>query len=153
MPLFLWLNFLLNISMKDEYATVFYDLVQETQSTTGYELPVELEAYIVMLLADKLDKPDFLPQTTFAQEFLKLKKPYRHTAKELGDCCLFVTGVFPEYGISMRYYSDIGKSSYTLVQGGLNIELFELLATRFDFIREFITLTVGKSKSSITAIR
>ena len=41
--------------MKDEYTTVFYDLVQETQSTTGYELPVEVEAYVVMLLASKID--------------------------------------------------------------------------------------------------
>jgi len=139
--------------MKDEYTTAFYDLVKDTQSTTGYELPVEIEAYVVMLLADKIDKSNFLPQTTFAQEFLKLKRPYNYTAKDLGDSCLFVTGVFPEYGISVRYYSDIGKSSYTLVQEGLNAELFGLLATRFDFIRNFINLTVRKNKSPITTIR
>ena len=139
--------------MKDEYATVFYDLVQETQSTTGYELPVDIEAYIVMLLADKLDKPHFLPQTTFAQEYLKLKQPYRHTAKELGDCCLFITSVFPQYGIGIRYYSDIGKSSYTLVQEGLNAELFGLLATQFDFIRDFINLSVRHNNSPMTSIR
>jgi hypothetical protein len=139
--------------MKDEYTTAFHGLVKETQSTTGFELPLEIEAYVVMLLADKIDKPNFLPTTTFAQEFLKLKRPYNYTAKELGDSCLFVTGVFPEYGISVRYYSDIGKSSYTLVQEGLNAELFGLLATRFDFIREFINLTVRKNKSPITRIR
>jgi len=139
--------------MRDEYTTVFYDLVQETQSATGYELPVDIESYIVMLLADKLDKPNFLPEETFAQSYLKLKTPYRYTAKELGDCCLFVTSVFPEYGISVRYYSDIGKSSYTLVQQGLNAELFGMLATQFDFIRDFINLSVRKNNSPITAIR
>jgi hypothetical protein len=139
--------------MKDEYTTAFYNLVKEAQSTTGFELPIEIEAYVVMLLADKIDKPNFLPQTTFAQEFLKLKRPYNHTAKELGDSCLFVTGVFPEYGISVRYYSDIGKTSYTLVQEGLNAELFGILATQFDFIRDFINLTVRSNKSPITAIR
>jgi len=139
--------------MRDEYTSAFYDIVREAQSTTGFDLPIEIEAYVVMLLADKIDKPNFLPKQTFAQEFLKLKRPYNYTAKELGDSCLFVTGVFPEYGISVRYYSDIGKSSYTLVQEGFNTDLFEILATRFDFIRSFINLAVRNNNSPITAIR
>jgi len=139
--------------MRDEYTSAFYDIVREAQSTTGFDLPTEIEAYVVMLLADKIDKPNFLPKQTFAQEFLKLKRPYNYTAKELGDSCLFVTGVFPEYGISVRYYSDIGKSSYTLVQEGFNTDLFEILATRFDFIRSFINLAVRNNNSPITAIR
>lgn len=133
--------FYINIFMKDEYTSAFYDVVREAQITTGFDLPVEIEAYVVMLLADKIDKPNFLPETSFAEEFLKLKTPYRYTAKELGDTCLFITSVFPEYGIGVRYYSDIGISSYTLVQQGLNAELFKTLADRFDFLRDFITIS------------
>ena len=61
--------------MKDEYTTAFYDLVKDAQSTTGYELPLEVEAYVVMLLADKLDKPNFLPEKTFAEAYLSLNTP------------------------------------------------------------------------------
>ena len=97
--------------MKDEYTSAFYDIVKEASETTGYQLPIEIESYVVMLLADKIDKPNFLPEQTFAEELLALKQPYRLTAKELGDTCLFVTGVFPEYGISVEYYSN--TVSYT----------------------------------------
>ena len=139
--------------MKDEYTTAFYDIVKEASETTGYQLPLEIEAYVVMLLADKIDKPNFLPENSFAESLLALKQPYRLSAKELGDTCLFVTGVFPEYGISVDYYSNIGKSSYTLIQQGMNIELFSSLATRFDFIREFINLTVNPKNSPLSLIR
>ena len=132
--------------MKDEYTTVFYDLVQETQSTTGYELPVEVEAYVVMLLASKIDKPNIIPVESFAQSYLALKQPYRLTAKELGDTYLFVTSVFPSYGrrygLDKHYYSNIGKNSYSLVKTSLNGQLFEVLETQFDFVRDFISLTV-----------
>ena len=139
--------------MKDEYTTVFYDLVQETQSTTGYELPLEVEAYVVMLLADKLDKPNFLPQKSFAEAYLSLKQPYRLSAKELGDTCLFVTGVFPEYGLSVDYYSNIGKSSYSVATTNFNIEIFELLSTKFDFVREFINIATKPKYSPVLSIR
>ena len=139
--------------MKDEYTTAFYDIVKEASETTGYQLPVEIESYVVMLLADKIDKPNFLPETSFAESLLALKQPYRLTAKELGDTCLFVTGVFPEYGISVDYYSNIGKNSYTLIQQGMNVALFSSLATRFDFIRKFINLTVNPKNSPLSLIR
>ena len=139
--------------MRDEYTSAFYDVVKEASETTGYQLPIEIESYVVMLLADKIDKPNFLPEQSFAESLLSLKKPYRLNAKELGDTCLFVTGVFPEYGISVEYYSNIGKSSYTMIQEGMNTTLFSLLATRFDFIREFINLTVTPKKSPFYTIR
>ena len=139
--------------MKDEYTTAFYDLVKDTQSTTGYELPGEVEAYVVMLLADKLDKPNFLPEKTFAEAYLSLKQPYRLSAKELGDTCLFVTGVFPDYGMSIDYYSNIGKSSYNLATTNLDIEIFELLSLKFDFVREFINIATKPNYSPVLSIR
>ena len=139
--------------MKDEYTTAFYDLVKDTQSTTGYELPIEVEAYVVMLLADKLDKPNFLPEKSFAEAYLSLKQPYRLSAKELGDTCLFVTGVFPDYGMSIDYYSNIGKSSYNLATTNLDIEIFELLSLKFDFVREFINIATKPNYSPVLSIR
>ena len=60
--------------MDDSYASAFYDIVKETQSKTGYELPIDVESYVVMLLASFIKRPDFLPEKSFAQCYLTLKE-------------------------------------------------------------------------------
>jgi hypothetical protein len=99
-----------------------------------------------MLLANFVDKPDFLPNT-FGPTFMQLKTSDQ--AKELADTCLFVAGVFPTLGerkgISRRYYQDIGSSSYEMVAGTRHPELFNTLATHFNFLSDFIEVTVNSS--------
>ena len=138
--------------MKTEYTNAFYDIVCEAKETYGYELPVELESYVVFLLASHVEKPDFLPQHTFAKSYLKLQRPYTQNAKQLGDTCLFVTGVFPAYGrnngLDITYYSNIGKSSYSMASEYLNIDLFDNLSTHFDLLRTVIDSSINKRKST-----
>lgn len=133
--------------MKDAYITAFFDVVKDTQHKTGYDLPVEVEHYIVCLLANFIERPDFLPENTFAESYLKLQSA--NSAKELADCCLFVTGVFPSYGnnrgIHKSYYTNIGKTSYNLCSKNLNGELFNTLSIHFDFLQDFINLSVNPS--------
>ena len=137
--------------MKTEYTNAFYDIVSEAKETHGYELPVDLESYVVFLLASHIERPDFLPQSTFAEAYLKLKRPYTQNAKQLGDTCLFVTGVFPSYGqdkgLDVTYYSNIGKSSYSMAKEYLNIDLFESLSTHFDLLRIVIDTSINKRKT------
>ena len=134
--------------MNDEYTSALFDVVKESSATRGYDLPEPIEAYIVMLLASYVDKPDFLPEQTFGQMFFKLKTT--DEAKNLGDTCLFVTGVFPSigerHGINRRYYQDIGSTSYEMVAGARHPELFNTLATHFNFLSEFIETTIHSSK-------
>ena len=127
-----------NIFMRDAYTSAFYELVRETQEVMGYELPVDLEAYVVMLLGHYIDRPDFLPHNSFAESLLSLRQYQKTQAKELGDVCLFVSGVFPDYGMKKKYYSSIGKSSYAILQGDVFIQLY----THFDFLTEFINTSV-----------
>lgn len=132
--------------MEDAYTTAFYDLVKDTQERSGFELPEQLEAYVVMLLANFVDRPNFLPKQSFAEAYLKLHRPADLSAKELGDTCLFVTGVFPTYGsnrgMNRRYYQTIGIGSYEMVAEVMHRDLFINLATHFEFISDFIELTV-----------
>ena len=134
--------------MNDAYTTALFDVVKESSATRGYDLPEPIEAYVVMLLASHVDKTDFLPENTFCQMFFKLKTT--DEAKQLGDTCLFVAGVFPSIGerkgINRRYYQDIGSSSYEMVAGARHPELFNTLATHFDFLSEFIEVTIHSSK-------
>ena len=118
--------------MKDAYTNAFYGIIRETQDTHGYELPQHLEAYIVMLLAQHTDRPNFEPTKSFAEQYLQLSS--RMDAKTLGDTCLFVTGVFPDYRKMRRsYYQNIGIGSYSSMHG----ELFEQLAKHFNFLGNF----------------
>lgn len=138
--------------MKDEYTSIFYDIVKESQDRTGYSLPDHVEAYVVMLLASYVERPDFLPTDSFGETFLKLRRPADYTAKELGDTCLFVSGVFPSYGskhgINRRYYQDIGSTSYEMVSEVMNRKLFATLSAHFVFVSEFIETTVHCSKGA-----
>ena len=133
--------------MKDAYTTAFYDVVKETQVTSGMELPHHVEAYIVMLLSDFVDRDDIPPDTTFAEMFLTLRDSRQ--AKQLGDTCLFVAGAFPRlkarHGISRKYYQDIGSTSYEIAST-MNEDLFPVLAKHFVFLSEFIEVTVNCSK-------
>ena len=132
--------------MKDFYQSAFYGVGKETQESSGYTLPVGIESYVVMLLADHLDKPNFLPESTFAESYLKLKNS--RDAKALGDSCLFVTGVFPDYGIDQDYYIGIGQSSYNSISYGMNKDLFNDLSKHFKFLRYFIELTTSSCTSA-----
>ena len=133
--------------MKDAYTSALYDVVKDSSTKNGYDLPEPIEAYIVMLLASHVDKPDFLPET-FATAYLTIKTP--KAAKDLGDTCLFVAGVFPTIGerkgLKRRYYQDIGSSSYEMVAEAMNPNLFMPLATHFNFLSDFIEATIHSSK-------
>lgn len=135
--------------MKDAYQNAFFGIVHETKARTGHELPEHLEAYVVMLLATHVDKADFLPDT-FAEAFLAIKHP--REAKELGDTCLFVAGVFPTIGnrkgLSRRYYQDIGSTSYGIVAEVQHPDLFRPLSTHFNFISDFISEVVNSAKQT-----
>jgi hypothetical protein len=133
--------------MNDTYTSALFDVVKETSATSGYDLPEPIEAYIVMLLASYVDKPNFLPET-FGMSLMQLKTSSE--AKQLADTCLFVAGVFPNMGerkgLKRRYYQDIGSTSYEMVAEVQHPELFNTLATHFNFLSEFIEVTVHSSK-------
>ena len=126
--------------MKDAYTSAFYEVVKDTQHYTGYELPDHIEVYLVMLLSYQTDRPNFLPETSFAEMFLTANSPKQR--KELGDTCLFVAGVFPyigeRKGINRSYYRDMGTTSYEMLSESWQPELFLQLAQHFDFLSGFI---------------
>ena len=138
--------------MKDAYLSAFYDVVKDTQKTTGFELPEHLEAYVVMLLASFTDRTHFLPEYSFAETYIRLINLKSPNIKELGDTCLFVSGVFPKYktryGLNVEYFSSIGSNSYLQVAETMNADLFIDLSNRFNYVREFISITVNSTNNT-----
>lgn len=138
--------------MNQAYYSAFYDLVKETSVDTGYQLPDYLESYIVMLLAFYVERSHFLPESTFAECYLKLSPKNGESAKHLGDTCLFLTGVFPGYGkrfgMKKSYYQDIGSGSYMMAASTFNGELFFELANHFNYLSDFIEQTIHRNRLS-----
>lgn len=134
--------------MRDSYIWAFYKIVKEVQTKTGYELPHNVESYVTILLANHIDKTNFLPKKTFAESFLNLCYTSWRDSVALGDTCLFMTGVFPEYhtskGFDVEYFSNIGKSSYDQATEKNPESIYGTLSKNFDFVRDFISITVNK---------
>ena len=122
--------------MQDAYVQAFVELATTARETTGIELPMHIEHYVVCLLAVHVDKTSFLPKHTFAHSLLEIKRA--SDAKTLGDTCLFVASVFPTYGVNQRYYIDIGRTAYN----SINTELFQSLSVNFHTVKMFATATV-----------
>lgn len=139
--------------MRDEYFVPMNEIVLNTQTETGYELPEDVTVYVGALLASFIDKPDFLPERSFAEAYSKLRKKDLSQAKELGDTCLFLSGVFPKYGrrygLNKRYYREIGSNSYDIASMRMSQEVFTLLSKHFDFVADFITLCTHKKHKTI----
>ena len=131
----------LSTCMQDAYVTAFTELVSNTRTETGVELPMLVEHYVVALLAEHVDKNDFLPERSFAESLMTVHNS--RTAKELGDSCLFVTGVFPNYGIDRDYYISIGQSAYTRI----DTELFNTVSVHFATISDFINVCVRGNRT------
>ena len=117
--------------MQDAYVQAFVELATSARETTGIELPAHIEHYVVCLLAVHVDRHDFLPTHSFAHSLLTIKRS--GDAKTLGDTCLFVTSVFPEYGVNEQYYTDIGRSAYNAI----DLEMFQTISVHFDTVKTF----------------
>ena len=90
-----------------------------------------------------MDRSDFLPRRSFAESLLTIRNT--RTAKQLGDTCLFVTGVFPNYGIDRNYYISIGQSAYTRI----DTELFNTVSVHFATIADFINVCVNRKQPEL----
>lgn len=124
--------------MHDAYHSTFARIVDDTRKQTGYELPMHIEHYVVVLLATSVDNTDFLPKPTFAQALYSIRTST--DAKQLGDACLFVSGVFPNYRTQRRYIRDVGTTAYA----SIHTELFEDLSKYFVYVSDFIDVAVNQ---------
>jgi hypothetical protein len=129
--------------INDTYIEAFRNVVKETGRVYGYTVPEPVQTYVVMLLSSYMDRTNFMPNRGFTQELLSLYS-YRK-AKELGDTCLFLTGVFPEYGkrygIDKNYYMGIGMESYRIASEKMNDQILKMLSENFSYLQRFIEIS------------
>lgn len=85
------------------------------------------------LLADHIDKTNFFADPV-ALRYMALDNSIR--AKELGDNCLVIAGMFSGYrGMSDDYYVQIGSGSYYVAANATGSEVFQTLARDFEELK------------------
>jgi hypothetical protein len=133
----------------DQYTEIFQNLANSVGRRTGVQLPKHIEIYCVLLLADHMRKGDWEPRPSFAECYMTINSAL--AAREFGDECLFLCGVFPEYaerrGMKITYYQSLGQSAYLKASKELNPSIFEPMAQHFDLISKWI-LSVTRQQNS-----
>lgn len=117
---------------------IFRDHVHTTESYTGLTLSPLIKIYVAELLADFADKPDRIPPSQAVVELL-YQAQLRSEKKQVGDLCLWITGVFPNYkqryGIRRSYYQQLGASAYRHTDSEVLWEIAEYFPIVSDFVK------------------
>jgi len=136
--------------VKQIYVSAFFDIVKETEEQTGFEMPEPVEAYIVFLLADRVEKNTIIPDPSFAERYLELyhsKEP--EEIRIFADDCLFFTSLCPNYGVKrgldMDYFCTLGISSYYTYGDLTERPLYTQMGNWFYNLRKFVECALTRS--------
>lgn len=125
------------------YYQTWFDVLDQTKHQYGWPIPTYIEQYMSAVLANYTDKPDWQPQTTWAETLLQLQSA--QAAKILGDQALFASAMFPNMlarkGISEQYFINIGRASYSRA-ADINEQLFMTMSRNFEFLAHCLRQTL-----------
>lgn len=117
------------------YYSTWFDLVDQAKQKYGWAIPLYIEQYMSAVLANYTDKPDWMPENSWAETLLSIQNAA--AAKVLGDQALFAAAVFPSLleckGINEKYLYDIGTISYRRA-AKINETLFVTMSDNFSFL-------------------
>lgn len=132
----------------DQYTEIFRQLSESAQAISGIRLPKYIEIYGVLILADHMRRNRWEPDPSFAECYMTLRDAA--AARDFGDECLFMCGVFPEYasrrGLTTSYYQSLGQGAYLRAAKDLERDLFECLAKNFSVVSRWM-LTVTRQQN------
>lgn len=122
--------------MKDVYVDKFLTLIQETSCKTGTTVHPHLEVYVSYLLAAHITRTDFFTEPV-ALRYMSLNS--RLGAKDLGDNCLIIAGIFSGFrNLNDEYYVAIGSDAYRVAASYTGSEIFKNLAVDFGQIKSLL---------------
>lgn len=114
---------------------------------TGFEMPLLLEDYVVDIMADRVARPDIIPEPSFAERYLQLyQQPRLWELKDYADSALFFCSLMPEYGrrrgLSMDYYATLGISTYYALGDLAPDQRFTQLGNWFYHLQKFLNSAI-----------
>jgi len=117
--------------MKDVYVEKFSAVLKEIHT---FRVRPKMKIYVSVLLADHVERTDFFTKPV-GLRYMDLQTSTN--AKELGDNCLVIAGIFPGLrGMPTDYYIEIGSGSYAAAASVTGSEIFETLAQDFGVLCE-----------------
>lgn len=121
----------------------FRTLVLDHSQHTGFAAPVLLLEYITDILVERFDRPDFIPEPTFAECYLRLYSEYRPGPyREFADSTLIFCSLQPDYGrrrgLNMDYYATLGISTYYSLADHSHDHRFTQLGNWFYHLQQFL---------------
>jgi hypothetical protein len=124
----------------------FYERVGGVQGRRGSQLPTEVEAYLVRMLADHVRRTSVTGRTSgpLALQYLAAREQQgarRALAlRAVGDRALFIAGVVPHSvdrtPVDLRYVRSIGTAAYRQIP---EPAVFHVLAETFEVAAEVIS--------------
>lgn len=119
----------------------WHELVQEAAQACSTRLDEEMEAYLVWMLMRFARQPQMASRVLaleYLHGLLAAGSRRSHQLRDVGDQCLLYSGMFPRRAqrklVSIRYFVDLGRSSYHQVAEDLHkgsSQLFARLAQYF----------------------
>jgi hypothetical protein len=126
----------LSINMSKDAFEIFLEHVHRTEQRRGLVVPPHIRSYVVALLVDFLDKPERLPDQALCELLMQAQRS--RELKHVGDLCLWITGVMPDYrahrGMTRAYYMALGRSAY----GGARALVLADIAERFEPVSDYV---------------
>jgi len=127
----------------------FRDLVRDHERFTGFQMPLNLETYLVELLSERLERTDIIPHPSFAEKYLELyHRPTIYDLKDFADSSLFFCSLMPEYGqrrgLDMSYYASLGISVYYTAGDLTEDSRYTQLGNWFYHLQKFLNSCLRK---------
>ena len=138
------------VALEGSLEAFFFAQVGDAQARTGANLPREVEAYVVHLLADSVRRPALAGRRTgpLALDYLSARAAEgtlrTQALRQVGDRALFIAGVVPHSldrsAVDLRYVRSLGSDAYRQISDGHGpLAVFNTLADRFETAAEVIS--------------
>jgi hypothetical protein len=137
--------FSLNIPGRRRMAVrdIIFHHIDSHRQQVGFDLPLDLEWYLVDLVTDRLARVDIIPDPSFAERYLQLCSETRlGQFKDYADTSLFFVSLMPEYGrrrgLDISYYSSLGRSAYYTLGDLSEDPRYTQLGNWFYYLQQFL---------------
>ena len=119
----------------------------------GWSIPIDVVNYCVQVLEHHVDRPDWQPQPSYAEQFMQIRTVRQ--AIDLGNECWFTRAVFPELmstrGIRSSYYVDMGTACFDRAVSATAHPSVRRLRDHFEFTAE-VAWTAIHSKNGFRSM-
>lgn len=137
--------------MQSAVRSQFSDLIWEHCDHSGFAAPPQLIEYIIDIVAERFDRPDFVPEPTFAESYLRLYAQYRPSLyREFADSTLIFCSLLPDYGLrrglNMDYYATMGISTYYTLGDLSRDPRFTQLGNWFYHLQRFLCSALHRDR-------